>query len=294
MRFIFVLLLFSALPAAAEIRLPLGDGEALTYKVSWAVVVGAGEIKILGQTDAAGPVSRLRITTTTATRGFARLLLPFNARAESVFDRESGRLLALTEFSKQRNKVAEHSVTFDYAGAQALYAVPGSDEKPRPLRLPAGEPLDLITSLVQTRSWDLKPGDTRDALVLFDDEFYELTIHAARTEEVETPLGIFQTLVLEPRMDKTAPKGMFRKGSSVRVWISQNDEHHLPVKFEVEFKIGTGVATLIGYKPPSASPAAGGGRAATSRESGPRANQTEAGQAADATAAMPDAKNSRP
>ena len=81
----------------------------------------------------------------------------------------------------------------------------------------------------------------------------ELTLHAARYEEIRTSFGTFNTLVLEPRMEKTPPKGMFKKGSSVRVWISQ-DERRLPVRFEVEFKIGTGVATLTRYEaPPSAA-----------------------------------------
>jgi hypothetical protein len=71
----------------------------------------------------------------------------------------------------------------------------------------------------------------------------------ARYEDVETPIGKFRTAVLEPRMDKTPPKGMFKRGSSVRVWIAQ-DSHRLPVKFEVEFKIGTGSATLVNYEAP--------------------------------------------
>jgi hypothetical protein len=183
------------------------------------------------------------------------MLLAFDARAESLFDGETGRLKSLTEWSKQRTKVSEHAVTFDYAAAQALYSRPGISDPPRPLAMPAGEPMDLITQLVQTRDWDLKPGEKRDALVLFNDDFYELTIHAARYEDVRTPLGEFRTLVLEPRMDKTPPKGMFKKGSTVRVWIARDDARRLPVKFEVEFKIGTGVATLIQYQPPAKGPA---------------------------------------
>jgi hypothetical protein len=106
-----------------------------------------------------------------------------------------------------------------------------------------------MMGLLQTRSWNLKPGEKRDVLVLFDDDFYELTIHMARYEDVQTPVGKFRTIVLEPRMDKTPPKGMFRRGSSVRVWIAQ-DQHRLPVKFEVEFKIGTGTAVLEAYEAP--------------------------------------------
>jgi len=256
MNFRLALCLLCALAAPLPAALPLRDGEVFTFKVSWAVLPGAGEIKVSVNTDTTGPQPRLRVLTTTRTRGFARALLPFDAKAESFFDPATGRLLALSESSEQRDKKSAHSVTFDYAAAQALYSKPSLAAPPRRLPMPAGEPFDLITCLIQTRAWELKPGEKRDALVLFDDDFYELTIHAARTEEVRTGFGTFQTLVLEPRMDKTPPKGMFKKGGSVRVWISQ-DERRLPVRFEVEFKIGTGVATLTGYEaPPSGKIAA--------------------------------------
>ena len=281
MRPIHALFLLAVLPAAANTRLALGDGEALTYKVSWALLPGAGEIKITAGTDTSGPTPRLRVTTLTATRGLARLFLSFNARAESLFDPGTGRLLSLTESSQQHDKTAGHSVTFDYAAAKALYSVAGADDKARSLELHAGDPMDLITSLVQTRSWDLKVGDQRDALVLFDDEFYELTIHAVANEEVATPLGTFKTLVLEPRMEKTPRKGMFKKGSTVRVWIAQDDERHLPVRFEVEFKIGTGVATLTGYQPPPVAKA------------DPAVPAPGAAKLAEDKPAAPDAKDSR-
>jgi hypothetical protein len=234
--------------------LPLQDGEQLGYRVSWAVVPGAGEIKIAAANDRAMPQPVLRVTTSTSTRRLARLLLPFDAKAESVFDLGTGRLLSLTEASDTRDKHAEHSVIFSPNDRTALYQRPGAPE-PRTLTVPAGDPTDLIMGLLQTRTWELKPGEKREALVLFDDDFYELTIHFARYEEVRTPLGTFNTVVLEPRMDRTAPKGMFRRGGSVRVWIAQN-EQRLPVRFEVEFKIGTGTATLESYTPPKAAHAA--------------------------------------
>ncbi len=283
MRFIFALFLLSALPAAADMRLALGDGEAFTYKVSWAILMGAGEIHITAKSDLTGTAPRLRVITTTATSGLARLLMRFDARAESVFDLRTGRLLSLTESSQQNRRHSEHVVAFDYAAKNALYSVPDDPAPPRSLALPPGDPMDLITSLVQTRFWDLKVGQKRDALVMFDDEFYELTIHAARMEKVYTSLGTFDALVLEPRMDHTEPKGMFRKGSTVRVWIEQDDERHLPVKFEVEFKIGTGVATLTAYQPPADSAAT----AVTKTAPQPV-------EVADEKPPAPDAKDSRP
>ncbi|HVS53395.1 MAG TPA: DUF3108 domain-containing protein [Opitutaceae bacterium] len=247
-----LLALVSAAHAAPAF--PLEDGEHLSYRVSWAVVMGAGEIKIDAQRDTASAEPRLKVITTTATRRLARLLLPFDARSESVFDLTTGKLLTLHETSATRSKKTDHTVIFDYATHTASYTTPADTAGPRAFPIPEGDPMDLIMGLLQTRTWDMKPGDARDALVLFDDDFYQLTIHAIRYEEVHTTLGAFNTLLLEPRMEKTDAKGMFKRGSTVRVWIAQ-DSHHLPVRFEVEFKIGTGTATLESYQgPTSAAP----------------------------------------
>lgn len=260
-RFFLLLLFIAALPVASAATssdapsLPLQAGEQLTYRVSWAIVPGAGRITIEATADPASSPPRLVVNTTTATRGLAKMLLPFEAEGQSTYDATTGRLLTLRDVSTKRRKTTERTVTFDYAQREALYRSSTSSE-PRTLPIPEGNPSDLIMALLQTRTWDLKPGESRDALVLFDDDFYELTIHALRYEEVRTPLGKFRTLVLEPRMEKTAPKGMFRKGASVHVWIAENAPH-LPVKFEVEFNIGTGTATLESYTPPaSTSPSA--------------------------------------
>ncbi|MBC7365342.1 MAG: DUF3108 domain-containing protein [Undibacterium sp.] len=229
----------------------LRPGEALTYRVGWGILTGAGEIKISAQTAPAAGPARLVATTTTATRGFARALYTFDARADALLDPATGRLHSHTQTSTTKQKQTRHVTTFDYVARTASYRDELSPEKSLTFALPRGDPLDLIMSLVQTRTWNLKPGDQRDALVLFEEEAYELTIHAVRYEDVTTRLGTFRTLVLEPRMEKTPPKGMFKKGSAVRVWIAQDDPRRLPVKFEVEFKFGSGVATLVAYQPPA-------------------------------------------
>jgi hypothetical protein len=241
--------------ARAGLPLPLQHGEKLTYRVSWAIVPGAGEIKISAEEDTTALSPQLVVSTHTATRGLARKLMPFDANSSTVFDLKTGRMLSLHEDTTHKQKKSAHTVTFDHAALRATYIGAETAAAPRVLAMPGPDPTDLMMGLLQTRSWDLKPGEKRDALLLFDDDFYELTIHMARYEEVRTPLGKFKTVVLEPRMDKTPPKGMFKRGSSVRVWIAQ-DNHRLPVKFEVMFKIGTGTATLEAYEPPSTTKSA--------------------------------------
>ncbi|HWZ95791.1 MAG TPA: DUF3108 domain-containing protein [Opitutaceae bacterium] len=254
---LFLPLLFFFLSAicAGSPSLAISPGEAFTYRVGWGIFGGAGEIKISARYETLTGLPQLRFTTTTATRGFIRLLYPFNAAAESIFDPLSGRLLATHATSAAGRQHTEAGMVFDYAHATAIYVDRLHPERNKPaLVIPSGSPADLITSLVQARTYAMKPGDKCPALVLFDDEFYKLTIVADHYEKIHTSLGDFETLVLMPRMEKD-PKGMFKRGAEVRVWITQ-DSRHLPVQFEVKLKFGTATAHLTDYVPPAVTPRA--------------------------------------
>ena len=255
--------------------LALSHGEVLTYRVGWGLFIHAGEITIAAHRDETSPEPQLRVTTSTRTRGFLKNFFPFEATGESWFSLSDGRILGSSEESMSKKKQTRQSMTFDYVRGKAAYVNAVRPERNAELDLPEGNPLDLIMSLVQTRTWDLKPGEKQDALVVFDDDFYELTIYADGYEEVRTPLGKFLALRLTPRMEKTEPKGMFKRGSEVHVWISQ-DGRRLPVKFEVDFKFGAGVATLIDHQVipaiESAAPAMAPEEAVTTSTGGPAAD----------------------
>lgn len=251
MRRLILLGLLLTTPALADMQLALGAGESFTFRVGFSIFSNAGEIKITAKPETDDRQPCLLVTTTTSTRGFVRNFYPFDAKAESVYRLSDGHVLVHTERSNGK-KPTDTSLTFDYAKRTADFRNLFHPDRNQIVPLPEGDPMDLISSLVQARAWQLKPGEQIDALVMFEEEPYELTFHAERYEKIKTSLGTFNTLVLAPKMEKTAPKGMFKRGSTVRVWISQ-DERHLPVKFEVEFKFGSGVATLVDYQPPAAT-----------------------------------------
>jgi hypothetical protein len=252
MRFLFLFLLLS-LPLSAQTRLGLSEGEKLTYRVSWGLFGKAGIIDIGTHQETNDGRPCTVVITTTSTSGFLSKLFRFEARSESVYDNATGRMIVHTETSAGGRKKTNIALAFDYADSTASFTDFMNSDKNQIVPVPAGSsPKDLIMSLVATRLWDLKPGDQRDMYVIFEDEIYDLTVHALQYEEVETRLGKFTTLVLEPRMEKSPPLGMFKRGSTVRVWIAQ-DERRLPVKFQVEFAFGAGVATLVDYQPPSSA-----------------------------------------
>ena len=248
----------TAAAAAAALGAPppapalgLRDGESLTYSVRWGFIPSVGRIKISADSLGSGTGAVMRVTTTTWTWGLARGIFPFDGRGESVYRFPSGILVSTSEWSSYRNKEVKNSITFDYGRSVALYNDDIHPDKTRAIPLPGGDPSDLILALIQTRYWNLKIGEHRDALVIFEDQFFPITIRAEDTEYVLTSLGLFKTVVLVPRMEKTPPIGMFKRGSTVRVWIETDDDRHLPVRFEVGFRFGSGTATIMDYKPPN-------------------------------------------
>jgi len=231
--------------------LGLGDGESLAYSVRFGLIPSVGRIKITADAIGTGPDAVLRVTTTTATWGLARSLFPFDGRGESVYQAQSGLLLSISEWSSYQDKVVSDTITFNYGKMTATFTNQLHPEKAHPIKMPQGDPSDLILALIQSRYWNLQPGQQRDALVIFKDKFYPLTIRAEQdTDYVLSSMGLFKTIVLVPRMEKTPPIGMFKNGSTVRVWIETNDSRRLPVRFEVGFRFGTGTATILSYTPP--------------------------------------------
>src|SRR6185369_12669461 len=124
----------------AEPALPLQDGEQLNYRVSWAIVPGAGEIKISAKHDNAAAGPRLIVSTETATRGLAKLFMEFKAESQSVFDLKTGKLIWLRDKSAQGDKRMEHTVSFDYESRKADYVSIQGGKKSQTLPIPAGDP----------------------------------------------------------------------------------------------------------------------------------------------------------
>lgn len=242
----------AALPAqAVETVAPvLQPGESLTYQVGWALFGHAGQIKIAASTGTLADMPVTRVVTTTSTTGLARLLYRFDGEADMLIDAHDGRLLSALAKTRSRGERTQASVSFDYVNKEASYVDHLRPDRTTLLHLPEeSRPLDLITSLVQTRTWSLAIGESRDMLVLFDDEFYELRITAEHEEILATTDGPRKALLLVPRMIGP-PKGMFRRGGEVRVWVSA-DEDRLPLRFEVKLKVGTAYAVLSDYQSPA-------------------------------------------
>ena len=224
------------------------DGESFTYRVSFAIFSKAGEITIAAHDQKQDGIDVMRVTTDTQSRGIVRSLYAFDNKAEVVIDKSTGRMLNVKESGADPNRATDTEIAFNYITRMATYTDRVRTERSVEIPIPDGDPVDLISALVQTRDWKLKPGDKRDLLVQFGRDFLPLTITAEGYEEVRTPLGTYQTLVMVPRMEKD-PRGVFKKGGEIKVWISQ-DRSNLPVKMQLKLNFGSATLLLSEYETP--------------------------------------------
>ena len=246
---LLLLLLFPVFATAAPF-IAIRDGESFTYKVGFSLFSHAGDIVIAGQNDATAGHDYIRITATTTTRGFVRGFYEFDDKAEALIDRPTGRLMSVRETGSDPKRAIDNEFLIDYETRRATFTDHVRASRNMELALPeGGDPLDLISALVQTRDWNLKPEEKRDVVVQVGRDFYAIAIYAEAYEEVRTPMGKFRTLVLVPRMEKD-PKGLFKRGGEIKVWIAQ-DGSKLPVKMQLKLRFGSATLSLSGYQAPA-------------------------------------------
>jgi hypothetical protein len=225
------------------------DGETFTYRVSWGIFSRAGAIVISAHEEkTADGNSAIRIATDTATRGFVRGIYEYNNRAEGLIDEPTGRLILMREKGSDGKHFTDNETTFDYVRMIAHYVDRAHPDRTQDVPIPEGDPVDLISALVATRDWNLKPGEKRDVLVNFGNEFFPLALCAEAYEEVWTPLGSYHTLLIVPRMEKN-PRGIFKRGGEFKVWVSQSGQK-LPVKMQLKLAFGSAILLLTDYKKP--------------------------------------------
>ena len=76
-----------------------------------------------------------------------------------------------------------------------------------------------------------------------------MTLHAESYEQVRTPQGEERAMLLVPRMDTEEPRGVFKRGGEIKVWVSQDGDRQ-PVKMQLKLKFGTAMLTLMEHKTP--------------------------------------------
>ncbi|MHB8766718.1 MAG: DUF3108 domain-containing protein, partial [Deferrisomatales bacterium] len=134
----------------------------------------------------------------------------------------------------------ESEVRFDPAAGVARYFKAGAHQKDLPV---PPDVLDPLSCLYAYRLLDL-PADQEARLDITDGKkLVSGTVTIRGRERVETPVGTFDTVLIEPRIEGIG--GIFRKspGARILIWVT-DDAWRRPVKLESEVVVGAFTAEL--------------------------------------------------
>jgi hypothetical protein len=248
--------LFLGLLAAALLWLgasfPAGHAFGQT-RARWGWFSHAGDMAINVSSLYRAQSKFFRIVTTLSTQGPMRVFKKVDNRVESLLSTNPLRIHSTATVTAEGNRRGEDITTFDYDAGVARFTniLRPEKNKTEPIDHPCL--LDIIAGVLRVRGMPMEPGDVRSILVHSEGEKYLLTLHAEKVEKIKTPLGTIETLRVQPRMDFN-PKGFFRRKGGLWIWYSL-DERRLPVRIRTKIKVGSVVATLVEYTPPSSEDA---------------------------------------
>ncbi len=226
-------------------RLRALAGERLEFAVRWGILPAARAVlEVIPE----GP-DRLLLRSSSRTLPWLDALYPVQDEIESLVETTESRVVSFRRRSRTgwRDPVEER-IRFD-SGA-AFYSQDGVLR--RTLSVPPGVQ-DPLSSLFAYRALSSPFGeearfDVTDGLVLIVG-----TVAAGERETVETPVGTFETVRVEPRLEGI--RGVFprRPGARIVLWLT-DDRWHRPVRLESEVAVGSFVAELIRVVAPAPYP----------------------------------------
>jgi len=250
LRHLLACLMLTPLLASAAPYTALRDGESLLFRVSWGIFLHAGDVRISARREVIDGRAVFRISMVTSSRGLLRGFYPYDDHADAIIDEATGRIVSARDVGTADDKtVSDTETLFDYTKHVATHTDKARPERNHEFPIPAGDPVDLLSALVQTREWQAQAGDKRAVVIYVGNDLYPVTLSAEGYDQVRTPQGDRRALRLVPRMDTAEPRGIFKRGGEIKVWVSQDGDRQ-PVKMQLKLKFGTAMLTLMEHRTP--------------------------------------------
>jgi hypothetical protein len=237
---VFALLTAAGAAAATPVDAVYANGETLDYSLTWLKLTGGSARFTIGL--APGMPDRYRITSVAQTSsGFARI---YKVRDQiiSFVDRVLFTTIQYEKHLREGSSRKDDITTVDRARGVIVRKRAGKQDKVVQTTEPVFDPISLI---YQFRRLDLRPGSHVHFMVTGDGKLYAVDADVAAREDIDTPLGTFHTVAVQPEM---SAGGLFAdEDSKLTIWYS-DDARHLPVRIRSDVKIGSITATLKGVR----------------------------------------------
>lgn len=232
--------------------LPFGTGEVLDFEIQYGVV----------------SVGRARLETREVERYRERPVLELLSRAKSaqwidtvykvrdeissLFDLEALYSLRFRKQLREGDYKADFDAEYLHAEGVARYA-DGSESE----LVPGSQ--DILSALFYVRAFALREGMVLHIPVHDGKKSYPLRVAVTGRERVETRLGSYDCLVLEPTLQS---QGLFKSEGRMLIYLS-DDARRLPVKLKARAPVGAFTSELVAYREGKPLPPPTGGAQST-------------------------------
>lgn len=247
----------------------LRAGETIVLRLGWGIFGNAGETRIETSAEKTPEGPRLRVRVTTRSRGIVDAIYPLKSESELLIDPARARTLRIETRGREGKRETHATTVFDYETGKIIHTDHVRTNKSGTTDMPPDPVYDLMVTMMQVRTWNLEPGQSREVTCAFEDEFYTFELKALQVDRIKTPAGTFDAVEIEPKQ-KGELKGFFRRGGSMRFWISRGPEPQI-VRMDVKTKAGTITGVLLEVEEKGgATPAAKPEPAPSEDRSGPK------------------------
>jgi hypothetical protein len=224
--------LAATLSMPAPVEQAFNEGETLDYTVQWTKIT-AGTARM---TIAPSGEDRYRITSVAkSSGGFSRLVKVRDEIETFVSRSDFSTLRYVKRLDEKGDKIEEVTTVEDGVATRKRKKI-----KKVPVPRPVYDPFSVIYYM---RTLDLSPGKAYDFTLISDGKVYTVHARVLRREKVQTQIGSYDAVVVEPRMTS----GGVERAEKLHVWYSE-DERHIPVRIRTEVKFGSVTATLRGIQ----------------------------------------------
>ncbi|MDX1764224.1 MAG: DUF3108 domain-containing protein [bacterium] len=241
-------LIVSDLPASkkwtahddSRVIAPLTLGEALNYDIRWGIIrAGSGTLSISESTSGDGVY---HIVNTARSNAIIDKFYKVRNRIETFFDVEKSSSVGYRKVQREGSHRRDVDLVFDHDQSAATLFRNG--KKRRTIAVPASihDPLSAIYYLRTVPSFEDRPVvlNVTDGKKNFQ---VQVVVHGRET--VETPLGFFDTIKIEPVVQDMELIFEKKKGGKLYIWLS-DDDRKLPVQMQSELYFGSIQVVLTG------------------------------------------------
>jgi hypothetical protein len=240
--FSVVPLLMLAAGRAQILHDPFSPGETLTYDVMW-TIFRAGMVTATLQKADEGNHNVFEAVATARSEGFVPLLFDVNDVFRATSSAQTLCSDGITKKVNEGHRHKETQIAFDYSRKQAVLnerdlsqpqAPPKHAESDIP---PCVE--DVVTAFYYLRRQQLEVGHTIELPVNDGSKTQRVIVDVQAREKVQTPMGTFDAIRVEPRVFN----GLLKRKGRMLIWFSA-DQRQLPLRIKAMIAVGSITGTL--------------------------------------------------